>query len=57
MCPGCEAPLDLQRPAGDTSEAASVVEDVLECAGCGCTFVVRFGHALTLPGTVNAGVA
>ncbi len=57
MCPDCEAPLDPQRPAGDTSGAASVADDVLVCAGCGRAFVVRFGYVLALPGTVDAGVA
>ena len=69
MCPDCGTPVDQRPPqavtaddvAGDkvddVDDVADVDDDVLVCAACVRTFVVRFGHALALPGSADVGVA
>jgi hypothetical protein len=65
MCPDCGAPVDQRPPvamtaddvAGDNVDDVDYVDDVLVCAACARAFVVRFGHALALPGSADVGVA
>ena len=68
MCPDCGAPVDQRPPLAVTADDVAGdkvdhvdhvdgVDDVLVCAACASTFVVRFGHALALPGSADVGVA
>jgi hypothetical protein len=60
MCPDCGAPVDQGDPVAGTADgdvATDGARDVLVCAECASTFVVRFGHALAVSPSADAGAA